>query len=81
MPGLTAFIHVPLLISDRRILSLTEIDYGYINASVILCDQNGWIWRLSLIKKMMIGACETDWINVFSGNIEPQLCLSLAEIW
>ena len=60
MPGLTELIHMPPLFSDRPHLSLTEIDYGYINASLILCDQNGWIWRLSL-KKMMIGACETDW--------------------
>ena len=41
------------------------IDCGYSNASLVLSDQNGWIWKLSLKKKMMIGACETDWNDVF----------------
>ena len=47
-----------------RILSLSEIKHGYISASLSLCNQNDWIWRFSL-KKNMIGACKTNWNNVF----------------
>ena len=50
-----------------------SINYGYINASLILCDQNGWIWRLCFKKY--------DWcIKLFFRKYRT-IIKSLVEIW